>query len=52
VGYGFESLAGEDRYDLRENWVRHNMIDEAFMLYQSVNEIWNISCELHHTSVK
>jgi hypothetical protein len=31
--YGFESLAGEDQYDLRENWARHNIIDEVFMLY-------------------
>jgi hypothetical protein len=33
VGYGFESLAGEDQYDLRENWTRHNIIGGVFMLY-------------------
>jgi hypothetical protein len=33
VRYGFESLVGEDQYDLRENWTRHNIIDEVFMLY-------------------
>jgi hypothetical protein len=33
VKYGFESLAGEDQYDLRENWTRHNIIDGVFMLY-------------------
>jgi hypothetical protein len=32
------SLAGEDQYDLREKWSRHNIIDEVFMLYQSINE--------------
>jgi hypothetical protein len=31
--YGFESLAGEDQYDLRENWTMHYIIDEVFMLY-------------------
>jgi hypothetical protein len=33
VKYEFESLAGEDQYDMRENWTRHNIIDEVFMLY-------------------
>jgi hypothetical protein len=33
VRYGFESVAGEDQYDLREKWTRHNIIDEVFMLY-------------------
>jgi hypothetical protein len=33
VRYGFESLAGGDQYDLRENWTRHNIIDEVLMLY-------------------
>jgi hypothetical protein len=33
VGYGSESLVGRDQYELRENWFRHNRIDEAFMLY-------------------
>jgi hypothetical protein len=36
--YGFESLVGEDQYDLRENWTRQNIIDEVFMLYQSIYE--------------
>jgi hypothetical protein len=35
VRYGFENLVGEDHYDLRENWIRHNIIDEVFMFYQS-----------------
>jgi hypothetical protein len=52
VRYGFESLAGEYEYDLRENWTRQNIIDEVCMLYQSIHEICNNSCELHHTSVK
>jgi hypothetical protein len=34
--YEFESLAGEDQYDLRENWVRQNIFDEVCMLYQSI----------------
>jgi hypothetical protein len=34
--YGLESLVGKDQYDWRENWIRHNMIDEVFMLYQSM----------------
>jgi hypothetical protein len=34
--YELESLVGKDRYDLRENWVRHNIIDGVFMLYQSI----------------
>jgi hypothetical protein len=38
VRYGFESLAGEDQYDLREDWVRQNIIDKVFMLYQSIRE--------------
>jgi hypothetical protein len=38
VRYGLESLAGEDQYDLRENWIRHNIIDGVFMLYQSIYE--------------
>jgi hypothetical protein len=33
VRYEFESLAGEDRYGLREGWARQNRIDEVFMLY-------------------
>jgi hypothetical protein len=36
VRYGFESLVGEDQYDLREIWTRQIMIDEVFMLYQSI----------------
>jgi hypothetical protein len=36
VEYEFESLAGEDQYDLRENWIRHKIIDEVFMLYLSI----------------
>jgi hypothetical protein len=36
VRYEFESLVGKDQHDLRENWTRQNMIDEAFMLYQSI----------------
>jgi hypothetical protein len=31
--YGFESLAGEDQYDLRDNWTRQGIVDEVFMLY-------------------
>jgi hypothetical protein len=38
VRYELESLVGKDQYDLRENWIRHNIIDEVFMLYQSMNE--------------
>jgi hypothetical protein len=38
VRYEFESLAGEDQYDSRENWTRQNIIDEVFMLYQSMKE--------------
>jgi hypothetical protein len=34
--YGFESLVGKDQSDLRENWLRQNIIDEVFMLYQSI----------------
>jgi hypothetical protein len=51
VRYGFESLAGEDQYDWRDNWTRHNIIDEVFMLYQSINEFWNGSCEINYTRV-
>jgi hypothetical protein len=31
---------------------KQDIIDEAFMLYQSMNETSNNSCEVHHTSVK
>jgi hypothetical protein len=33
-----KSLVGKDQYDWRDNWTRHNIIDEVFMLYQSINE--------------
>jgi hypothetical protein len=33
VRYESESLVGKDQYDLRENWIMHNIIDEVFMLY-------------------
>jgi hypothetical protein len=33
VRYGFESLAGEVQYDLKEKWTRQNIIDRVFMLY-------------------
>jgi hypothetical protein len=36
VRYEFESLVGKDQYDLREKWVRQIIIDEVFMLYQSI----------------
>jgi hypothetical protein len=52
VRYGSESLVGKDQYDLREKWTRQNITDEVFMLYQSIYETGNKSCELHHTSVK
>jgi hypothetical protein len=29
-------LSWEGQYDLREIWTRQNMIDEVFMLYQSI----------------
>jgi hypothetical protein len=35
-GYESESLVGRDQYDLREDWTRQNIIDEVFMLYQSI----------------
>jgi hypothetical protein len=38
VKYESVSLVGKDQYDLRENWTRHNIIDEAFMLYESIYE--------------
>jgi hypothetical protein len=31
--YGFESLAGKGQYDLRDNWIWHNITDGVFMLY-------------------
>jgi hypothetical protein len=32
--YGFESLAGKDQYDWRDNWTRQGfIIDGGFMLY-------------------
>ena len=33
VRYEFEGLVGNDQYDLREDWTRHNIIDGVFMLY-------------------
>jgi hypothetical protein len=51
VRYGFGSLAGEDQYDLRENWIRQSIIDEVFMLYQSINEFQKSSCEIDHIGV-
>jgi hypothetical protein len=38
VRYEFESLVGKDQYDWRDNWARQNIIDEDFMLYQSIYE--------------
>jgi hypothetical protein len=49
--YELESLVGKDRYDLRENWIRQNIIDEVFMLYRSINEFQNSSCEIDHIGV-
>jgi hypothetical protein len=46
VRYKFESLAGEDQYDLGENWTRQDIIDEAFMLYQAYMIFRNSSCEI------
>jgi hypothetical protein len=51
VGYGFESLAGEDQYDWRDNWSRQNIFDEVFMLYQSIIEFQKSSCEIDHIGV-
>jgi hypothetical protein len=36
VRYEFESLVGEDQYDLRENWARQDVSDKVFMLYQII----------------
>jgi hypothetical protein len=52
VRYGFEILVGKDQYDWRDDWSRQYIIGEVFMLYQSIDETWNNSCELHHTRVK
>jgi hypothetical protein len=35
-----------------EEWIWKYMSDEVFMLYKSMNETWNDSCELDHISVK
>jgi hypothetical protein len=43
VRYEFESLVGKDQYDWRDNWTWHNMIDEVFMLYQSIYEFLGIA---------
>jgi hypothetical protein len=51
VRYGSESLVGRDQYGLRENWFRHNMIDEAFMLYWSIYEFLDSSCVIDHIGV-
>jgi hypothetical protein len=31
--YESKSLVGKVQYDLRENWIGHNIIDRVFMLY-------------------
>jgi hypothetical protein len=49
VRYGFESLVGKDQYDWWE-LAKQDISDEAFMLYQSMNEAWNYSCEFDHIS--
>jgi hypothetical protein len=43
VRYGFERLVGDNQYDWRDNWTRHNIIDEVFMLYQSIYEFLGIA---------
>jgi hypothetical protein len=46
-------LQFEYKYELDKICLdKQDIIDEAFMPYQSMNETWNNSCELHHTSVK
>jgi hypothetical protein len=49
VRYGLENLVEMDQYDWRE-LVKQDIIDEAFMFYQSMNEAWNYSCEFDHIS--
>jgi hypothetical protein len=34
------------------NWTKQDIIDIVFMLYKSMNEIWDDSYELKHISVK
>jgi hypothetical protein len=36
VIYGSESLVGKGQYDLGDIWSRQNIIDEVFMIYQSI----------------
>jgi hypothetical protein len=31
------------KYELGENWIRHNIIDGVFMLYQSIYEFLGIA---------
>jgi hypothetical protein len=50
--YESESLVGRDQYDLGEDWTKANkIIDEVFMLHQSMNEFQKSSCETDHIGV-
>jgi hypothetical protein len=42
--YGFESLDGKVKY-FRKKWIIQDIMERIFMLYKSMNRIWNGSCE-------
>jgi hypothetical protein len=47
MGHGFECYLGKVKW-LIEVWTKQDISDEAFMLYQSMNEAWDYSCEFDH----
>jgi hypothetical protein len=51
VRYEFESLVGKDQYDLKENWIRQNIVDGVFVLYQAHKILRNSSCVIYYTRV-
>jgi hypothetical protein len=51
MGYGFGSLAGEDRYDLRENWIRQIQLIKFLCFIKAYKSFRNSSCVINYTRV-
>jgi hypothetical protein len=51
VRYGFESLVGEDEYDLRDIWARQISLMEFLCFNKAYMSFRNSSCEINYTRV-
>jgi hypothetical protein len=53
--YGLQEIDLRGWVAISNDWkelAKQDILDVVFMLYQSMNETWNNSCELNHISVK